>query len=199
MNGIMWKAITKTIVRNLLAGLVLTLTLVAGTSPTVATSSVATEVFEKIRDRLGLMQPVAAWKAKRNLPVEDIEREKIVLQSSTSKAEAAGIDGPSVKVFFEEQIAAAKEIQSCWMERWAEDTSETPQTVPDLINEIRPLLIQLGAEILKNIALALRDSKDRPFDADSEAAFIATIDIDCLSEESKRRIYRALATVRLKE
>ena len=186
-------------VRNLLAGLVLTLTLVAGPVPAVAASTAATEVFEKIRERLGLMRPVAAWKAKRNLPVEDIAREKIVLQSSVSKAEAAGISGPTVKVFFEEQIAAAKEIQSCWMARWARDTSETPQTVPDLVNEIRPQLIQLGAEILKNVAFALRDGKDRPFDADGEAVFASTIDIDCLSEESKRRIYRALATVRLKE
>lgn len=174
------------------------LLLAAGTAPARATSPDTSTVYDKIRDRLGLMQAVAAWKTKHNQPVEDLAREKIVVQSSIDKAKAAGIDGPSVRVFFEEQIAAAKEIQSCWMERWSRGSRETPQSVPDLVEEIRPRLIEIGAEILKNVALALKNNQVQPFDAEGEAAYMANVEVDCLSENSRRRIYRALGEVRLK-
>ena len=166
------------------------------TAPAAKAEPLTTAVFESIRDRLALMKSVAAWKALRNVPVEDLEREQKVLQSSVDKAGAVRIDGVTAKAFFEAQIAAAKEIQFCWMDRWARDASKAPQTAPDLIADIRPKLIDLGKSILKNVARAWKESEDLPFHTDNEPAFVAVIEVECLSDDTKREVYRALVDVR---
>ncbi len=175
--------------------LALAVAMLAGTVPASAADPVKTAVFDGIRDRLALMKPVAAWKALRNVPVEDLEREKKVLQSSVGNAQAVRIDGSSVSAFFEAQIAAAKEIQSCWMERWTQDPSKAPQDAPDLTTEIRPKLIDLGKKILKNVARAWKESEDMPFRAEDEPDFVAAVEIECLTDDAKREIYRALVAV----
>ena len=180
---------------NRFAILMLVLTVAAVTAPAAKAEPLTTAVFENIRDRLALMKSVAAWKALRNRPVEDLEREQKVLQSSLGKAEAVRIDGSTAQAFFEAQIDAAKEIQSCWMDRWTRDPSKAPQTAPDLIRDIRPKLIDLGAVILKNVARAWKESEDLPFHVDDEPAFVAAVEVDCLSGAAKRQIYRALVAV----
>ena len=178
-----------------ITALALALAMVSGVSPALAEDPARNDVYESIRDRLALMKPVAAWKAARKVPIEDLDREKIVVQSSMRNAEAVRIDGLSAKSFFEAQIAAAKEIQSCWIDRWASGKAKAPEAVRDLVSDIRPRLIELGAQILKDVAFAFKESEDRPFAPGQESEFVAAIEIDCLSDDSKREFYRALLAV----
>ena len=173
----------------------LAVVLVSGASAAHADDPIVSDVYKSIRDRLALMKPVAAWKVLRQLPVEDVERERVVLQSSIEKAEAVRVDGATARMFFKAQIEAAKEIQSCWMDRWAKGEPKAPETAPDLVREVRPELIRLGSDILRSIARTFKEGEGPPFDPAGEPEFIASIDVDCLSEDGKREIYRALLAV----
>ncbi len=150
----------------------------------------AQAVFERIAERLSLMQPVAAWKLANDVAVEDLAREAVVLESATGAAVEAGLDAETAQAFFEAQIEAAKDIQHCWIGRWEAGTAQPPESAPDLTTEIRPRLLELGVELLDSIEAALADGVT--FDAALADDFAATADIDCLSDPSRDAIYAAL-------
>ncbi|NIP77428.1 MAG: chorismate mutase, partial [Xanthomonadales bacterium] len=63
-------------------------------------------------------KPVAAWKHARGKPVEDLEREAVVVDRAAADAAAAGLDPETARPFFMAQIDAAKSVQHCWIARW---------------------------------------------------------------------------------
>ena len=105
-----------------------------------------TALFELIDARLELMDEVASYKWQRGLPIEDLEREAVVLDRAAADALRFGLTPDSVRALFAAQIEAAKAIQAYWFERWA--GGEAPPPAPDLAAEVRPALLRLGAEIL---------------------------------------------------
>ncbi len=166
------------------------------TRPMQASAEPAAQtVFERIAERLSLMQPVAAWKLANDVPVEDLAREAVVLDSATGAAVEAGLDAETARAFFEAQIEAAKDIQRCWIGRWQSGTAQPPESTPDLTTEIRPRLLELGVELLDSIEAALADGVT--FDAALAGDFAATADIDCLSDPSRDAIYSALGQLHL--
>ena len=108
---------------------------------------IASELFKAINERLGYMEDVALFKARRQLAIEDIEREKIVIEKAKKSAQNKGLDPDSVEAFFKAQISVAKAIQFRYRaDLLSQPTSREPR---DLKQEIRPQLISLGDQIIR--------------------------------------------------
>ncbi|GAB2183395.1 gamma subclass chorismate mutase AroQ [Roseibium sp. LAB1] len=145
------------------------------------------ELFSAINERLSFMKPVAAWKADNDKPVEDLPREKVVLDAARAKAVENGLSADNVTLFFQAQIDAAKDIQTCWIARW--DSGEPrPQNVPDLIKDVRPELLRLGDDILTLLAKS-------PVEASDKQAFADAVTVECLSEGAKNALFEGLVDV----
>ena len=87
------------------------------------------------------MEDVGAYKAQNKIPVEDVEREKIVLSKVKELAAAHGLDHNSMERFFIAQISAAKAIQ--YRHRAELLTRVIPTRPIDLQSDIRPELDRL--------------------------------------------------------
>lgn len=180
--------IPKLAVAGLLAAFVSTSSVVSGPALSASEKPAPDELFGAINDRLGYMQPVAAWKVENSRPVEDLEREKVVLDAAREKASEKGLSPESASAFFQAQIDAAKDIQFCWMARW-EKGETRPDKVPDLVEEVRPELLRLGNEILDRIA-------ETHVSEDNRQTFIASVDVECLSTDARNAIFEGLLEIR---
>lgn len=100
--------------------------------------------------RLAFMPSVGAWKREHSVPIEDLEREAKVLGAASAHAAAKGLDAARAEEFFVLQIDLAKRVQ-----RRSATTSASLG-----IDQVRPVLIALGARIVDALA-ALRDSGER--------------------------------------
>jgi chorismate mutase-like protein len=159
-----------------------------------AADPLADAVFAGIAERLALMEPVAAWKRINGAAVEDLAREAVVLEEAAAAAEEAGLVAETARPFFEGQIEAAKEIQRCWIARWNAG-APLPRPPPDLMTDIRPRLLEIGAQLLDDIEAALLSGM--VFDQTLAADFATMADLDCLSPAARDAVYRELAGVRL--
>lgn len=88
--------------------------------------------------RMAFMPFVAGAKAALALPIEDLPREKIVLDSAALSAQKAGLPETAARDFFALQIELSKAVQR--------RMSEAP--LLDLAQQIRPALNELGDRIL---------------------------------------------------
>ena len=113
---------------------------------------------ELIAERLALMQAVAAYKWRHQLPVEDATREQRVVEAAVSRALEKGLTTDSASRFFRAQIEGAKEIQHYWLARWRQ-RGIAPAEIPDLQTETRPALLALGQQIVDAVP---RRSDDSP-------------------------------------
>jgi len=105
-----------------------------------------------INQRLSIMKSVAIYKWHRELPIEDLDREKLVLNLAVSEGLKYAIKPESSRAFFQTQINAAKEIQSYWFSEWLKHPELVPENDTDLLKIIRPRLIDLGDEIINALA-----------------------------------------------
>lgn len=113
----------------------------------------AITAFQLINERLKHMEDVAMYKSVNGLPVEDLPREKIVIENAVLAAESQELLGDSIEGFFIAQINVAKAIQYRSLADWLSSPISKP--IPDLPNQIRPKLTELGDEIVKELALLL--------------------------------------------
>ena len=91
--------------------------------------------------RLAFMQPVAAWKSARGVPIEDLEREQAVLEAAERSAARFGLDPKPVRDWFALQIDLAKAVQR-----------RAPEVAPTLeLEAIRPALIRLGERQVRSL------------------------------------------------
>ena len=144
------------------------------------------ELYRLITERLLLMKPVAAYKWVHQLPIEDLDREKIVIDRAISDGLVYSINVDASESFFTAQIEAAKDIQSCWFTRWR--IAGAPNTADDVANIIRPKLISLGREITAHLVDTDSAHKDN-----INHSFQPTV--DCLSIDQKNNIVEALQAI----
>ncbi|MBF0553910.1 MAG: hypothetical protein HQK96_05050 [Nitrospirae bacterium] len=109
------------------------------------------------------MKAVAAYKWAQGLPIDDAKREDIVLRDSLSASADMGLDVESMREFFLLQIQIAKQVQTAWHNKWKSEgfhRDSLPNT--GLEAQIRPALIEIGADIVRQIreALPLLQNKD---------------------------------------
>ncbi|MDA0979491.1 MAG: gamma subclass chorismate mutase AroQ [Proteobacteria bacterium] len=140
-------------------------------------------LYTVIGDRLALMKEVAAWKWQRNLPVEDIEREKLVIEKAVSAGLDQAITVASSQRFFTAQIDAAKAVQQCWFQRWQQTG---PDISPrDLNQVIRPALLELGNAINEKLTSGPHDRQ----------AFNAAVITECLPDANGGMLFEAIEQV----
>ncbi len=143
----------------------------------------ATPLFELINARLELMKSVAAYKWVHKLPIENLQREEVVIGAAVMSGLRYNITAKSSRSFFQAQIEAAKDIQACWFKRWS--TSDAPTEATSLDGEIRPALIDLGNQISEHLAGTHVLKND----------FDTSVVVDCLSEDHKRQLFNSLSGI----
>lgn len=94
--------------------------------------------------RMAFMPLVAGAKAKLALPIEDLPREKVVLDSAALSAKKVGLPESEARAFFALQIELSKAVQR----------RATEATTLDLNQQIRPALNELGDRILAAVVEA---------------------------------------------
>lgn len=155
--------------------------------------SAPTDLFSSINLRLSYMEDVSLYKANNNKPIEDIEREVLVIERASQSAEKFGLNKQSIAGFFQAQISAAKAIQY----RYRADLLSQPErsTPRDLENVIRPELIKLGKKINSDIAEYLKEGG--AFYEKDYVTFKKTLDSRYLSDADKEALFKALAQIKL--
>lgn len=168
----------------------------------VASSPANTPEFERllrlVDQRLQLMQDVAAYKYANHLAIENEPREKVVLGSAIANARKLQLDPTTLEPFFRLQIEMAKKIQKNWIERWQAEGgfSQGTDTIADLKSNIRPRLIAIGDQLVKQMPLALGELQA----ADSFDQHLNTINVvittPFVSPAMKRELLESLLQIR---
>jgi cyclohexadienyl dehydratase len=142
-------------------------TLAYSSTPPVYTdaASAVLRVSELMAERLRLMPEVAAWKLARQLPVQDAERERQVLSSTVLRAQALGIQPAAAERLFALQIELARRTQQQAIERWRAQGTTPP--AGRTLEQLRPVLDELGTQLLQAIYLALPRLTSADFDRDA--------------------------------
>ncbi|GAA5240794.1 hypothetical protein BMMON2_36160 [Burkholderia mallei] len=68
--------------------------------------------------RLALAEPVAHWKWLNGKPISDPPREAALLADVEQRATANGVDPAYARAFFDDQIAASKQVQNALFATW---------------------------------------------------------------------------------
>ncbi len=151
-------------------------------------------IFQLINQRLTYMQDVALFKAKNHSAVEDIPREKQVLEKALIDAEQAGLQPESIAGFFQAQMDAAKAIQYRYMADWLSTLPDSDE-YRDLALEVRPKLLELGDEIIIRIGDYLKGGGT--FDNKMQKTFVRTVNVTNLSKSDKKKMFQSLQMIRL--
>lgn len=157
-----------------------------------------TTLFQLIQQRLSYMDEVARYKWHRKLNIEDIARETQVLDKSVAAATRFNLDDSTSRDFFAQQIEAAKEIQTGWFQQWHNLSSPAPAPAhgADLINTVRPKLIELGDQILRQIELSF-DNLQKTHSTQLQNSFLRIVNVDHLSEQTALKLLSTLKNIRL--
>lgn len=153
----------------------------------------AKDLFSTIDKRLSYMEDVALFKALQHIPIEDIARELIVINTAKTSAEGQGFAPETIEDFFSAQMSAAKAIQF----RYRADllTMETKRVPRDLKIVVRPALIRLGEEILNKLAHYLEKHKE--FTHEQFSVFDKTVTSSYLTHQDKQFLFKALQKIRI--
>ncbi len=109
------------------------------------------ELRTVLEARLAQMPMVARYKWQNSIPVEDLEREAIILVNTVNQAKGLGIEEPAAKKLVVAQMAAAKMIQNRLISEWREASDEQLSLPPlkSLTADIRPKISHLTAALLE--------------------------------------------------
>ena len=151
-----------------------------------------TEIFSLINERLSYMEDVALYKDQNNLPVEDLEREKIVIENAVAAATEIGLIGSSIESFFNVQIKVAKAIQYRSIANWISEP--TNRKASDLVSDIRPALTSLGDDIVNGLLEYLVTRG--PIQESQRGSFHLSISIQNVSTADKDLLFDSLLRVR---
>lgn len=142
-------------------------------------------------ERLGYMEAVALWKWHAGTPVEDLEREAVVLERAVQDAMSVGLPAEEIERFYAAQIAAAKAIQFCWIDRFRTGAATPRSDPPNLVTEVRPALLELGTSIAEEIAA----SADDPDVGNLEDFRTAAQGLECLDGWHLSQLAESLARI----
>ncbi|MBQ4827985.1 gamma subclass chorismate mutase AroQ [Alteromonas sp. MMG017] len=150
----------------------------------------AEEIFSLINERLNYMESVAEYKSSTGIPIEDKEREKVVIDNAILSARKLGIDGESIQQFYEAQILVAKAIQ---YRTRAELLHEPVLVTQDLNDKIRPTLLVIGDQLNHKLARFIVNCR---FSLEHKNLFIESLDQTYLSTKDKTALFEALVKIK---
>ncbi len=105
-----------------------------------------------VDERLSLMPDVARYKWNQQAAIEDLPRERALIESVRGLAAARGLSPDRAAAFFEAQIEASKVIQRELFAQWQAAGQGRFETVVDLATQIRPRLDALNPSLLEGLA-----------------------------------------------
>ena len=180
--------VEKVICSNTIFCVIAVLTIIRSSEIISAQNSDIETLFQLINERLSYMEHVALYKDKTKTPIEDIQREAVVIGDAVESANELGLYGPSVESFFRAQISVAKAIQYRYRADWL---STPPKFIPlDLQQVIRPKLSELGESIVKELATFYLDGGQ--ISDEHRNLFDDTIRIENISAQDKARLFDIL-------
>ena len=112
-------------------------------------------VLNLIQQRLGYMDDVARNKWNSGAPIEDLPREREIIEGIGKQAAGYGVDPEIARDFFRAQIEASKIIQNARFREWRAAGQPRFEKVRDLGKEIRPLLDALTPAMMNSLAEAM--------------------------------------------
>jgi chorismate mutase len=141
-------------VRFLLTAVVV---LLAGCAPVPPAADVdgIDRILTLIQQRLGYMDDVARNKWNSGAPIEDLPREREIIDGLGRQAAGYGLDAAIARDFFRAQIEASKIIQRARFAEWRAQNQPPFKDMPDLRERIRPALDALTPEMMKALVASL--------------------------------------------
>jgi cyclohexadienyl dehydratase len=155
------------------------------------------EVFRLIGERLHSMHDVAAWKRLHREPIVDAPREQQVLEQTVRRAAALGLEPQSARELLALQIRLAVRVQQSLDASW-QSGAPSPLQAPDLKTELRPRLDEIGAQLLRSLALAAPQLRE-PGTATRLAGYARAIDVPQISDADREDLARAVAAIRARD
>ncbi len=161
-------------------------------SPQTRAEVTSAELFSTINERLSYMEDVALFKKQQHIPIEDVEREKLVIDRAKKAAHNKGLDPNHIEDFFKAQIAVAKAIQF----RYRADLLSLPsfEKPKDLQGEVRPALLNLGDQTIKQMMQYIKTYGS--FKPALFSEFDAAINIKYVTTSDKQLLFGTLLKVK---
>lgn len=125
----------------------------AHTPPSTGDRPEVARLMQLIDQRLAIAPMVAEAKWNSGAPIDDPKREKVLLDTLSKQAEAAGLDRTFAQRFFQTQFDAGKLIQTALHAQWRAENRPPFDAAPDLARDVRPVLDQMTPRLIA----ALRD------------------------------------------
>ena len=105
-----------------------------------------------VDQRLQLAQDVARAKWNVQGPIEDLQREELVIQAAVRQGLALGLSEAWIRSVFRAQIEASKTVQRELYAKWNAQHAGRFDDAPDLARTIRPELDRLTTQLLLSMA-----------------------------------------------
>jgi len=112
-------------------------------------------VLVLVAERLSYMDDVARNKWNSGAPIEDLPREREIIDGLGRQAADYGLDAGTARDFFRAQIEASKTIQRARFAQWRAQNQPPFKNPRDLRDTIRPALDALTPELMKSLAAAV--------------------------------------------
>ncbi|PPG98216.1 gamma subclass chorismate mutase AroQ [Rathayibacter rathayi] len=106
-----------------------------------------------IVQRIDLADPVAGSKWLSGAPIDDAQREAVVVDEAVQRATEQGVDTELVRRVFRAQIEASKVVQRGLMEQWKQHPDEAPTSAPEL-GAVRTRLDEIGGSLVNILGQA---------------------------------------------
>ena len=140
-------------------GLALVAILTSGCATTASFTAVDTATVDRllglIKERLDTAPEVARTKWNTKAPIEDLSRDKQIVDLVAEGASEYGLDPQVAGTFFIGQIEASKVVQHALHAEWTATRQPPFAKVADLGTDIRPVLDRLTPAMMRALAEAL--------------------------------------------
>jgi len=105
-----------------------------------------------IDERLMLAPDVARYKWNHQLPIEDLPREKALVEKLGAEADALGVPRAAAEAFFRAQIQASKTLQGELFRGWEARKPERFTQEVDLATVTRPRIDRVTEQLMRALA-----------------------------------------------
>lgn len=127
----------------------------ATTKFSAADTAAVDRLLGLIGQRLDVAPDVARVKWNTKAPIEDLSREKDIIDGVARRAGEYGLDPAIAGRFFQGQIEASKTVQNRLHAEWTAATHPPFSEVADLERDIRPVLDRLTPLLMRGLADAV--------------------------------------------
>lgn len=173
-----------------------------GANQVKADSAELDKLLQLVDQRLQVMDDVALYKFAHGIPIENKKREEVVLASAIANAAQHQLKPVSVEAFFGLQIQLAKQVQKGWIDQWREEGKKPKgitTDIPDLKSDIRPKLINLGEQIVRQFPLALVALHNPAQQARNRRKIEQAISSPFIATAMKHKLLDAMAMIQTEE